>query len=305
VTNSTGITVDNAPSGLTDPDIHVGLIGQGIGQSRTPKMHIHEGTALGLRYCYDLLDVAQMPGTPDIGGLLALAEAKGWRGVNVTHPFKQQALAHLDHLSEAAQAVNAVNTVVFQDGKRYGHNTDYWGFAQAFRLQMSDVRKQQVLLLGAGGAGGAVANALLDNGVQQLTVFDPAEGAAEALAQRLAARVGPARVRVATDVSAAVKSADGLVNASPVGMAKHPGSPVPLAQLSARQWVADIIYFPLETQLLAAARTKGCRVMDGSGMALYQAVRAFELFSGLTPDPARMRETFDSFTTPAAGPSGA
>jgi quinate/shikimate dehydrogenase (NAD+) len=300
VTIRIGIANQSAPEGR----LRVGLIGHGIQLSRTPDMHVAEGATLGLDYCYDLIDTDQKDGDQDITEFLNQAEADNFRGVNVTHPFKQAAMDHLDHLSDAARAVNAVNTVVFQNGKRFGHNTDYWGFSEAFRLQLADVAPGRVLLFGAGGAGGAVANALLDNGVAHLAIFDPDTEAKMSMVQRLEQRVGSDRVSAAGNVPREIQSADGLVNASPIGMESHPGSPIPADSLCARHWVADIIYFPLETELLAAARARGCRTMDGSGMAVFQAVRAFELFTGVKPDPDRMRATFNAFVPLTAGSSG-
>ena len=149
-----------------------------------------------------------------------------------------------------------------------------------------------------------MANALLDGDVAHLAIFDPNSYAATSLVQRLADRVGDERVSVASSLKQEIETADGLVNASPIGMASLPGSPVPVERLERRHWVADIIYFPLDTELLAAARGKGCRTMNGSGMAVFQAVRAFELFTGVKPDPKRMRATFDAFVSKTAGSSG-
>ena len=284
--------------------LRVGLIGEGIQLSRTPRMHMEEGAANGLDYQYALYDSGLMAGDPQIGDLLAAAEARGLAGVNVTHPFKQAVTYHLDGLSEAATALQAVNTVVFRDGRRFGHNTDYWGFAESFRRVLGASAKDRVVLLGAGGAGVAVAHALLDNGVAHLAIYDRNGVAAESLVDGLSAHHGPGRVSVVEDLETALLRADGVVNATPVGMAAHPGSPIPAELIRADLWVADIIYFPLETELLATARARGCRTMDGSGMAVFQAARAFELFTGLRPDPTRMRATFDAFIPPIAGSSG-
>lgn len=279
--------------------LRVGLIGAGIQQSRTPAMHMAEAAAQGLTLRYDLLDIDTMAEADrDFATILAEAEAAGYSGVNVTYPFKQAALDHLDRASDEVRAVGATNTIVFQDGKRIGHNTDYWGFAENLRRGLDGVPKALVLMLGAGGAGGAVAHALLDVGVGHLAVCDVRAEAAEALVANLQARHGTDRASVVTDGAAAVPGVDGIVNASPVGMAKLPGTPVPTALLHPGQWVADVVYFPLVTQFLAEARARGCRSLDGSGMALFQAVRAFELFTGRTADPVRMRATFDSFDDP-------
>lgn len=301
---SSAIRVEPAGTWQRAGDIRVGLIGHGIQLSRTPKMHIEEGRAQGLNYRYDLIDTEGLEAEPCIQDLLGQVEAAGYAGVNVTHPFKQAVAAHQDSLSQAAKAVRAVNTVVFRDGKRFGHNTDYWGFAEAFRRSMGDAAKSKVLLLGAGGAGGAVANALIDCGVGQLMIFDPNSQAANRLAADLSQRTTADRALAVASAEEAAGQADGIVNASAVGMTSHPGCPLDPQVLQPQMWVADIIYFPLETQLLAAARARGCRTMNGSGMAVFQAVRAFELFTGVQPDSDRMRATFDAFAPSTAGSPG-
>ena len=274
----------------------VGLIGAGIGASRTPKMHTDEGRALGLTYRYVLIDTDQMQApVPGIDALLADAQAQGFAGVNITFPFKRAAMACVDQIAPSAAAVGATNTVVFQDGRRIAHNTDYSGFATAFRHGVAGHDHATALLIGAGGAGGAVANALLDSGVRLLFVHDSDAAAAATLIAALQARVGADRVKPAKDLRVAAAAADGIVNATPVGMAKLPGTPIDMALVEPRHWVADIVYFPLETAFLRQARARGCHTIDGSGMAVFQAVAAFELFTGLTPDPARMRATFDAF----------
>jgi len=277
--------------------VRVGLIGAGIGASRTPRMHVEEGRALGLDYAYELIDtdVLSLP-QPTIDALLARAQADGFAGVNVTFPFKRTALGCVDEIAPSAAAVGATNTVVFRDGRRIAHNTDYSGFTEGFRRAIGDRPRGSVLLLGAGGAGGAVANALLDNGVQLLFIHDTNQDAVRGLIASIEARLGTGRAKAVKDLRVAVAAADGIVNATPVGMAKLPGTPIDMTLVEPRHWVADIVYFPLETAFLAQARAKGCHAIDGSGMAVFQAVAAFELFTGRAPDPARMRATFDSFT---------
>lgn len=271
-----------------------GLIGRGIQLSRTPAMQEAAGARCGLRLVYRLLDVETI-GEPDLATVLRAAEICGFAGVNVTYPFKRQIIPLLDGLSEAAKRVGAVNTVVFRGGGRFGHNTDCWGFAESFRRGLPDASMRTALLVGAGGAGGAVGHALLDCGVETVLVHDIDAASADGLVESLNARSGhsPAAERVG-DLATAAKSADGIVNASPVGMAKLPGIPLPESLIEARHIVADVVYFPLETALLAAAKARGCRVLPGSGMALFQAVRAFELFTGIKPDTAAMQETFDA-----------
>jgi shikimate dehydrogenase len=288
-----------ADEGVVAPDqrcVLVGLVGRGIQLSRTPAMHQTEGRAQGIAYIYRLLDADRMgEGTLRLEDILAFAGHLGFDGLNVTFPYKQEIIPLLDELSEAAEALGSVNTVVLRGGRRVGHNTDLWGFTESFGRGMAGAPRDSVLLLGAGGAGAAVAHALLELGAKQLLVRDIAHAKATALAARLGSLFGPDRVTAVSDVAAAAARADGIVNATPVGMAKLPGIPLDPALLRPECWVADIIYFPLETELLAAARQRGCRTLDGEGMAVHQAARAFELFTGIQPDVDRMRAAFAAF----------
>jgi shikimate dehydrogenase len=269
-----------------------GLIGAGIQKSLTPAMHEREGATQGIPYIYKMIDLDTLglsaAALPD---LLAAAERMGFNGLNITYPCKQSVVPLLDDLSKAARELGAVNTVVFRDGRRIGHNTDWWGFAEAFKRDLSDVAVERVSLLGAGGAGAAVAHALLTLGVRELTVVDTDAEKAAQLVRSLQGRFGSTRAEVGV-VQDAIPRADGLVNATPIGMANHPGTPLDRSLLRPSQWLADIIYFPLETELLRHARDLGCRTMGGGGMAVFQAVEAFRLISGRGADPARMQRHF-------------
>ncbi len=277
---------------VTDTKIKVGLIGQGIQASRSPAMHMEEARALGLDLTYVLLDPDQLDSRGDLEDTVAWAEADGFAGVNVTHPFKQAVIPLLDDLSEDARRLGAVNTVVFRDGRRVGHNTDWSGYAESFRRGLADVRLDCAVQIGAGGAGSAVSYALLQRGVDKLSIFDLDKDRAAHLADALSAIFGEGRAVVCSDLAQAIVAADGITNATPVGMAKYPGTPLPVELLRPEQWVSEVIYFPLETALLAAARAKGCRVLDGGGMAVFQAADAFALFTRVAPDTERMRDRF-------------
>ncbi|KTT24700.1 shikimate dehydrogenase [Pseudomonas oryzihabitans] len=270
-----------------------GLIGAGIQASLTPAMHEREGDAQGLRYLYRLIDLDALGLTADaLPELLQAAQRTGFTGLNITFPCKQSIIPLLDDLSPEARGIGAVNTVVLADGRAVGHNTDCLGFAEGFRRGLPDVAKGLVVQLGAGGAGSAVAHALLAEGVDQLFIFDVEAERAQVLVDNLTRHFGPGRAAVGTDQAAAVAAADGLVNTSPVGMAKLPGLPLPAELLHPGLWVAEIIYFPLETELLRHARALGCRTLDGGTMAVFQAVKAFELFSGRTANADRMQAHF-------------
>ncbi|MEH6351667.1 shikimate dehydrogenase [Pseudomonas sp. 3JA] len=280
---------------MSNITVLAGLIGAGIQASRTPALHEHEGDAQGMRYLYRLIDLDALKlDSGALADLLKAAERMSFTGLNITFPCKQAIIPLLDELSPEARGIGAVNTVVLKDGKRIGHNTDCLGFAEGFRRGLGDVARRRVVQMGAGGAGAAVAHALLAEGVQTLSIFDVEVSRAEALANNLNQHFGVGRARAGHDLSAAMAEADGLVNTTPMGMAKLPGMPVPVELLHGQLWVAEIVYFPLETELLRNARALGCRTLDGGNMAVFQAVKAFELFSGVAPDAQRMLEHFQS-----------
>jgi len=263
----------------------VGLIGAGIGTSLSPALHEREAAELGVRYRYRTLDIEVL--RRDVRELLEQAREAGYAGLNVTHPCKQEVLAHLDELDDDAAAIGAVNTVVIRDGVATGHNTDATGFAASVARGLPDARMRRVVLLGAGGAGSALAHALRRLGVGDLTIADADRGRAEALARAVGGRAGCA---------ADVAHADGLMHATPTGMEGHPGIALDPDLLHPGLWVADIVYRPLETELLRAARARGCRTLDGGGMVVLQAAASLELFTGVRPDRERMLRHFAELT---------
>ncbi len=281
-------------------NVVVGLIGAGIQGSLSPALHEAEAAAQGLKLIYQLIDLTALGLGPDaLPDLLRAAERMGFAGVNITFPCKQIVLSLLDDLSPEARALGAVNTVVFRAGKRIGYNTDAPGFAANFRLGLPGAARDHVVQLGAGGAGSAVAHALLAEGVRHLAVTDTDAAKAADLAAALCGHFGADRASAVTDLAAAMAITDGVVNCTPVGMAKFPGSPLPLGLLRPSLWVADVIYFPLETALLAAARAAGCRLLTGTGMTVHQAAHAFTHFTGLQADAERMTAHMAQLIQPA------
>jgi shikimate dehydrogenase len=270
-----------------------GLIGRGISQSRSPALHEDEGEALGLHYVYKIIDFEALGlSESDLAATLVHARRLGFSGLNVTHPYKQTVMPLLDGLSPEAEAIGAVNTVRIRDGRMTGHNTDAFGFAEGFRNGLTGAPVHHVVQLGAGGAGAATAYAMLDLGAERLELSDIEPARAAALAERLGRHFEPSRIAVVRDLEASLTEADGVVHATPTGMAGHPGLPLPAAMLSVRHWVAEIVYFPLETELLALARRLGCRTLDGGAMVVYQAAKAFELITGETANAGRMLARF-------------
>ncbi|MEO8297717.1 MAG: shikimate dehydrogenase [Burkholderiales bacterium] len=271
----------------------LGLIGAGIQRSLTPAMHEQEARHQGLRLHYQLIDLDRSGATVEaLPGLINAARVMGFGGLNITYPCKQAVIPLLDDLSDEARAMGAVNTVVIRDGRLVGHNTDGSGWRWAFQRALPQADLSRVVLLGTGGAGSAIAHAALRLGVEQLMLVDREADRAEALAQSLQAWYGTGRACVESDPAHALQGATGLIHATPTGMDKLPGLPLPAALLRPDLWVAEVVYFPLETELLKQARALGCAVVDGGGMAVGQAVDAFELFTGLKADAARMTAHF-------------
>lgn len=283
-------------TGGSRPRVLVGLVGRHIGASRSPWLHEREGGAQGLDLQYTLFDFAALGREEaDLASQIAEAQAAGYAGLNITYPYKQAVIAHLDALSPGASRVGAVNTVSFAGDRRTGHNTDVIGFAESVRSGLPDASLDRVLQFGAGGGGAATAQALLEMGAGRLFVADRDVERSDALVRKLKEEFGDERAESARDGAGIVEVVDGIVNATPMGMSGHAGSPVDTSRVSPAQWVADIVYFPLETELLHGARARGCRVLDGSGMAVYQAAAAFEIFTGRNADRARMKQSFREF----------
>lgn len=289
-----------------------GLVGSGIGPSLSPLLHEREADRHGLRLVYRTLDLDDLdepgklggPGhrTDHVGEVLGAARLLGFDGLNVTHPCKQAVIPYLDALDPGAAALDAVNTVVFRDGRATGHNTDATGFAQSFARGLPGAPTRRVVQLGAGGAGSAVAHALLTLGADRLTVLDADPVRADALATALCDRFGERRAVPAAParLAAVLGESDGLVHATPTGMAAHPGLPLPAPLLRPSLWVAEVVYRPLETELLCHARELGCPTLDGGGMAVFQAADAFRLFTGREPHVERMLADFaDAAGVPA------
>ncbi|NKJ01235.1 shikimate dehydrogenase [Novosphingobium sp. SG707] len=267
----------------------VGLIGRGIGASRSPAIHEAEARALGLPLTYRLFDFDVMGWEDeDLGRAVRLMRDVGYSGGNVTFPFKQQVIAHCDELSDEARVLGAVNTLVFRDGRVRGENTDWIGFSWLVERAFGSIAGARVAQIGTGGAGSATALALAQLGAGEVVLFDPEAARAARLADSLSQAVPACRFTLAQDVGAAIAPCAGVVNATPVGMAKLPGVPFDPALMRADQWLTDIIYFPLETELLAAARAQGQRVANGVSMVVGQAAEAIRHITGIAPDRERM-----------------
>jgi shikimate dehydrogenase len=272
----------------------LGLIGAGIQRSLTPAMHEEEARHHGLRLHYQLIDLDRTASTAEeLPPLLRAARTMGFAGLNITFPCKQAVISLLDGLSDEARRMGAVNTVVAQEGRWIGHNTDGAGWSWGFRRALPDASLDRVVLLGAGGAGSAIAHAVMGLGARELRIVDQDAGRAKVLAAALNGIYGP-RANAVADIERALEGACGLIHATPTGMDKTPGMALSPRLLRPSLWVSEVIYFPLETELLKKAREMGCATADGGTMAVGQAVRAFELFTGFAADAQRMETHFRS-----------
>ncbi len=279
---------------MTRAKILVGLIGANIQKSLSPLLHEDAFADAGIDGHYHLMDFDQLPGRR-LEELLAGACATGFAGVNVTYPCKEAVLPLLDEVSAEARQIGAVNTVTIErNGRTVGYNTDRTGFRASFEetLGRDAVAGRPAVVVGAGGAGRAVAFALLDLGAGSILVHDRDAARATALVAELILQFGAQRCQLLSDLHAGLGAASGVVNATPVGMLGFPGTAVPFEAIKPEHWVADVVYTPLETALVKAARLRGARVLTGGGMCVHQAAAAFRLFVGIAPDVARMHRVF-------------
>ncbi len=279
---------------MTKRRILLGLIGRNIQGSLSPPLFADAFETAGIDGYYHLIDVDHMPGRR-LPQLLEAIKAVGFAGANITYPFKQEIIPLLDAVDPEAAQVGAVNTVaIAPDGRTIGYNFDRRGWRNSFAESLGADRAQgaTVVLVGAGGAGRAVAFALMDLGVAVLILRDIDKARAEALKADVTKHYGASRCRVIGTLDRDIAAADGVVNATQVGMTGFPGNPMPVAALKARHWAADVIYTPVETEFLKAAAGKGARVLNGGGMCVHQAAEAFRLFTGVAPDVARLHRAF-------------
>jgi shikimate dehydrogenase len=292
-----------APSASRGEKFLIGLIGAGIQRSLSPALQEEEGRHHGLRLHYQLIDLDQGGvGSEALPELIRAARAMAFAGLNITYPCKQLVIPLLDSLSPEARAIGAVNTVVREGDRLVGYNTDGPGWGWGFRRVLPTADLTRVVLLGAGGAGSACADAVLRLGAEHLVIYDKDAAPASRLAARLNEHFPGGRASAAGDIAGALENASGLIHASPTGMAKLPGMPLPAQLLRPSMWVSEIVYFPLETELLKAARRVGCAIVDGGHMNVGQARLAFELFTGRQADAARMEAHFRSIISAETGP---
>ena len=255
-----------------------GVMGWPVAHSLSPRLHGFWLRQYGIDGVY-----VPLPVHPDAfpDAIRALAQI-GFRGVNITVPHKQAALSACDQVDAVARRIGAVNTVVFTDGRLHGSNTDAFGFLENMREGVSDWQPAvgPAVVLGAGGAARSVVAALVDSGVPEVRVCNRSAQRAQALCREIG---GPVKSLSWTDREAALSDTAVLVNATSLGMTGQEPLTLDLARLPNSAVVSDLVYVPLETPLLAAARARGNRVVDGLGMLLHQARPGFAAWFGVSP----------------------
>lgn len=271
---------------MTDT-IRLGLIGDNIAKSQSPRLHRLAGAQNGRRTTYDQLVPAEMG--KDFDGVFAQVATSGYRGVNVTYPYKERAAVKVTVDDPLVRAIGAVNTVVFDDGGPHGFNTDYSGFIAAYRRVRGESPPGPVLMIGAGGVGKAVAFGLVALGLTEIRIVDRDLPKAEALAAALVSSRPGLTPRTGSDVALLAPGASGIINCTPVGMVGYDGTPLPRALMKGGAWVFDAVYTPVDTQFLQDAAAEGLQVISGYELFFGQGVDAWRIFTGLPLDEARMR----------------
>ena len=267
--------------------LRLGLIGDNIARSRSPLLHRLAGQQNDVEVTYDRLVPPDRKET--FAQVFAACRAGGYRGINVTYPYKEVVARGLHVDDPMVRAIGAVNTVIFHSDGPRGHNTDYSGFTAAYTRVRDHAETGPVLMIGTGGVGRAVAFGLIALGTTDLRLVDRDPAKAEALAADLRRAAPDLTVTVGTDAVATAAGAAGLINCTPVGMVGHDGTPLPADAMAGAAWAFDAVYTPADTQFLTDAAAKGLQVISGWELFFYQGVHAWAFFAGLPLDEDRLR----------------
>lgn len=257
-----------------------GVIGSPIAHSKSPRLHQHWLRRYGIQGHYIPMDIA----STDLEDALTALPKLGFVGVNVTIPHKEHVLTLADVVTDSAALIGSANTLTFRpDGKLYADNTDGYGFMENLRKGAPewDPKAGPAAVIGAGGAARAVISSLIEAGTPEIRLSNRTKNRAEALQREFGSKV---QVFDWVQAGNMLDGARTVVNASSLGMVGKPEMRVPLDGLSRDAVVTDLVYTPLETALLAHARSIGCTAVDGLGMLLYQAVPGFERWFGMRPE---------------------
>jgi quinate/shikimate dehydrogenase (NAD+) len=276
------VMTDTAPA-----TIRLGLIGDNITRSKSPRLHRTAGQLTGIRVTYDRLIPRDLGLT--FSEVFDQALESGFRGINVTYPYKEVVTSRVTVSDPLVRAIGAINTVVFDDEGPKGFNTDYSGFMRAYRSVRGDAGPGTVCLIGTGGVGKAVAFGLVGLGARTIRCVDLDAQKAEALAAALAALGSDTQVEAGTDAVAAARGADGIINCTPLGMVGIGGTALPGSAMAGATWAFDAVYTPVETEFLRDAAAAGLTVISGYELFFGQGVDAWDIFTGIDLDQDALR----------------
>lgn len=261
-------------------NLKLGLLGNGIGRSSSPQLHIMLGQLVERETTYELMDLSENKGKVSIEDELKKCADAGYDGVNVTHPYKVAAYDCVEVEAHLPTGLHSINSVVFRDGKMRGDNTDFSGFCRGYENTLGDdFSPGRVLQLGAGGVGFALSFALKKLKAKEIVIFDKSKQAAQELIDLLKENGANARF-ISKELGEEMRDCDGLVNATPVGMYQYPGNPFPEEGFADQKWAFDAVYTPVDTEFLNMCRAHGLNTISGFQLFFFQGVNAFEYFSG-------------------------
>lgn len=263
--------------------IKLGLVGEGIAKSQSPDLHERLGASVGVPVRYDLVD-SRGVGDFDFQNAIQTLRAKGYRGTNVTFPFKEKAAQLADIRGEGVRRVGTANTLLFDESGLRAENTDYTGFISAYRHSFGNQPAGDVLLIGAGGVGRAVACALGELAVSCIHILERDSKRAQSLSRDLNGMGIIADCVTPEQAQQELPNWQGVVNCSPIGHINHPGCPIDTAGLGAQHWVFDAVYIPAHTELLNAAYQAGAKTLSGVDLFVFQGVDAFRFFTAESID---------------------
>jgi shikimate dehydrogenase len=269
------------------PTLKLGLIGDNIARSKSPLLHRLAGAQNRVTVQYDRLIPKDMG--EDFDTVFDACATRGYRGINVTYPYKERAAKKVAIADPLVRAIGAVNTVLFEADGPQGHNTDYTGFISGYRGTRADQAPGLACLIGTGGVGRALAFGLVALGASEIRLVDRDEEKAQGLARDLRAAPNAPKVVVCTDAVAAASGATGILNGTPVGMVGYGGTPLPRDAMAGADWVFDAVYTPVDTQFLQEAAAEGLKIISGYELFFFQGVHAWAHFSGLPLDETRLR----------------
>ncbi|OSP56774.1 shikimate dehydrogenase [Pseudoruegeria sp. SK021] len=268
--------------------VQLGLIGDNIAESLAPRLHERAGALLNLEVCYHRL----VPSNLDLSfeAVFDQAKTRGYRGLNITYPYKERVVSLLKIADPRVARLGAVNTVIFGPHGPEGYNTDWSGFIAGYRNTLRDQPAGNVAVIGAGGVGRAIAFALLDLGVSGLRIVDRDPSKAQDLAARVRLAAPGLAVSAPSDLATACAGVQGVVNCTPVGMVGLPGTPVPRHMIAGAIWAFDAVYTPPDTQFLQDAAAEGLHIYSGADLFFYQGLHAISHFHGRDIDEALLRD---------------